>query len=371
MMLCSAVIPVFNEEASLVQLHEEIRQVCREHSLQIEIWFVDDGSRDGSWSVIEELAAKDPMTYGIRFRRNFGKAAALSAGFEAVQGEVVFTLDADLQDDPKEIPRFLEMLRDGFEVVSGWKVVRHDPWHKTIPSRVFNGLVGKLTGVKLHDHNCGFKCYRREVLDEVDLYGELHRFIPVLAASRGFKVGEIAVDHRAREHGASKYGFERFIKGFLDLLTVCFLTGFRQRPQHLLGTLGLVAFGFGALGMTYLAGYWIIKEFSSWGENWLPLHQRPLTLYSLGALLLGAQLISLGFLAELITAYQGRSASNYSIRQRIAPTKEVALPSGDITNSGLETTPPQDAIEEAGWKKVGLEDPDLEDPSGLHGGNLG
>lgn len=368
-MLCSAVIPVYNEEASLVRLHEEIRQVCREHSLQIEIWFVDDGSRDGSWSVIESLAAKDPMTFGLRFRRNFGKAAALSAGFEAVRGDIVFTLDADLQDDPKEIPRFLEMLNDGFEVISGWKVVRHDPWHKTMPSRVFNGLVGKLTGVKLHDHNCGFKCYRREVLDEVDLYGELHRFIPVLASSRGFKVGEIAVEHRAREHGSSKYGFERFVKGFLDLLTVYFLTGFRQRPQHLLGTLGLIAFAFGSLGMTYLSGYWLVKEFSSLGEDWLPLHQRPLTLYSLGAVLLGAQLISLGFLAELITAYQGRSASNYSIRNRIMPTEERgAIEMSSFAEAGGTADVER---EHPNWKNLGVEDSDLEDPSGLHGGDAG
>ncbi|MEC7450356.1 MAG: glycosyltransferase family 2 protein [Planctomycetota bacterium] len=364
-MLCSAVIPVFNEEASLARLHEELRQVCRDHDLQLEIWFVDDGSRDGSWSVIEQLAETDPMTYGLRFRRNFGKAAALSAGFASVRGDVVFTLDADLQDDPKEIPRFLEMLKEGYEVISGWKIVRNDPWHKTFPSRIFNGLVGKFTGVKLHDHNCGFKCYRREVLDEVDLYGELHRFIPVLASSRGFRVGELAVDHRAREFGASKYGFERFIKGFLDLLTVYFLTGFRQRPQHLLGTVGLLAFGLGGIGMTYLAGYWILKEFSTFGEDWLPLHQRPLTLYSLGALLLGFQLISLGFLAELITAYQGRSTSNFSIKQRIVPSedKRPSEPTSALA-TGVDGAVGE-SKSETRWTDVGTETPDLEDPSGL------
>ena len=364
-MLCSAVIPVFNEEASLARLHEELRQVCRDHDLQLEIWFVDDGSRDGSWSVIEQLAETDPMTYGLRFRRNFGKAAALSAGFASVRGDVVFTLDADLQDDPKEIPRFLGMLKEGYEVISGWKIVRNDPWHKTFPSRIFNGLVGKFTGVKLHDHNCGFKCYRREVLDEVDLYGELHRFIPVLASSRGFRVGELAVDHRAREFGASKYGFERFIKGFLDLLTVYFLTGFRQRPQHLLGTVGLLAFGLGGIGMTYLAGYWILKEFFTFGEDWLPLHQRPLTLYSLGALLLGFQLISLGFLAELITAYQGRSTSNFSIKQRIVPSED-RRPSEPTSALAIGVDGAVgESKSETRWTDVVTETPDLEDPSGL------
>ena len=186
---------------------------------------------------IEQLAAADPRVRGIRFRRNFGKAAALSAGFDAARGELVVTLDADLQDDPREIPRFLAEIDKGLDCVSGWKQVRHDPWHKVGPSRVFNWLVGVLTGVKLHDHNCGFKCYRREIFDEVRLYGELHRFVPVLAAARGWKVGEIVVNHRARKFGRSKYGVTRIVKGFLDLLTVYFLTGFEQRPQHLLGTL--------------------------------------------------------------------------------------------------------------------------------------
>jgi len=244
----SAVIPVFNERESLPQLHAEIAAVAATNGLDLEVVFVDDGSTDGSWGVIAELAAKHSWTHGIRFRRNFGKAAALSAGFKAAKGEVVMTLDADLQDDPKEVPRFLEALGGGLDVVSGWKRVRLDPWHKTMPSRLFNALVGWLTGVRLHDHNCGFKCYRAEVLREVRLYGELHRFVPVLAAARGFKVGEIAVDHRPRRFGHSKYGVRRFVKGFLDLLTVKFLTGFRQRPQHLLGSVGLLAFALGSLG---------------------------------------------------------------------------------------------------------------------------
>ena len=380
-MHCTAVIPVYNEQASLRQLHDELLQIAREQSLQLDICFVDDGSTDDSWTVIEQLASDSPRTYGIRFRRNFGKAAALSAGFAEAKGSVVFTLDADLQDNPKEIPRFLAMLDEGYDVVSGWKVVRHDPWHKTLLSRVFNGLVGWMTGLKLHDHNCGFKCYRREVLSEVDLYGELHRFIPVLANARGFRVGEIGVEHRARTHGQSKYCFERFIKGFLDLLTVYFLTGYRQRPQHLLGTLGLVFFGLGAMGLTYLGGYWIIKEFSSLGADWLPLHQRPLTLYSLGSLLLGAQFISLGFLAELITANQGRQASPFSIRQQIAPTatsqpetqsaddQSGAEPKNDDSSADDESTQSSGEVPLSKWEAAESTTRELDDPSGLHGGN--
>jgi dolichol-phosphate mannosyltransferase len=230
-------------------------------------------------------------------------------------------MDADLQDDPKEIPAFVAALREGLDVVSGWKRIRHDPWHKVWPSRVFNALVSQITGVRLHDHNCGMKCYRSEVFREVRLYGELHRFIPVLAAARGFKIGEIAIQHRPRRFGRSKYGVRRFIKGFLDLLTVKFLTGFGQRPQHLLGTIGLISFLAGSLGLLYLAVTWLI--------NWrlpgtfLPLHERPLLIYSLAALLLGAQMMSIGFLAELITAYQSRDEDSYSIAER---TGEIHSP---------------------------------------------
>src|SRR5689334_9867397 len=201
-MLLSAVIPVFNEEESLAALHAELVEVAVADGYDLEIIFIDDGSKDGSWQTIERLAREDSRVRGIRFRRNFGKAAGLSAGFEEARGEFVFTLDADLQDDPHEIPRFLEAMNEqGLDVVSGWKKKRLDPWHKVGPSRVFNWLVGVLTGVRLHDHNCGFKCYRREIFNEVRLYGELHRFVPVLAAARGWKVGEIVINHRARKFG--------------------------------------------------------------------------------------------------------------------------------------------------------------------------
>jgi glycosyltransferase involved in cell wall biosynthesis len=318
-MLLSAVIPVFNEEESLAALHAELAEVATKGGYSLEIIFIDDGSKDSSWQTIERLAREDSRVRGIRFRRNFGKAAGLSAGFEEARGEVVFTLDADLQDDPHEIPRFLEAMNEqGLDVVSGWKKKRLDPWHKVGPSRVFNWLVGVLTGVRLHDHNCGFKCYRREVLGEVRIYGDLHRFVPVLAAARGWQVGEIVVNHRPRKFGHSKYGVGRIIRGFLDLLTVYFLTGFNQRPQHLLGTLGIVSFAIGMFGLAYLGVYWIVDNLIA--DQGTDLHNRPILLYALATMLLGAQFISMGFLAELLTSYLGRDVKTYSVKSRIGGT---------------------------------------------------
>lgn len=316
--MLSAVIPVFNEAESLEPLYDELAAVAVAERYVLDVVFVDDGSTDGSWGVIRRLAAADPRVRGVRFRRNFGKAAALSAGFHAAQGELLMTLDADLQDDPREIPRFLSKMRDGFDVVSGWKQVRHDPWHKVLPSRLFNRLVGLITGVRLHDHNCGMKCYRREVFDEVRLYGELHRFVPVLAHARGFRVGEVVINHRPRKYGRSKYGMKRFVKGFLDLLTVKFLTGFTQRPQHLLGTIGLLLFVLGGLGLAILTVCWIASRLSA-GWDDVHLHQRAAFFFSLAALLLGGQFMSIGFLAELITAYQVRDTATYSIAEETPP----------------------------------------------------
>jgi len=310
----SAVIPVYNEAESLELLYGEIQAVGQEHGYEWDIIFVDDGSTDDSWRKIEQLAKADSRVQGIRLRRNFGKAAALSAGFDVAQGEIVFTLDADLQDDPREIPHFLEVLETGVDVVSGWKKVRHDPWHKVGPSRVFNAMVSTLTGVRLHDHNCGFKCYRREIFAEIDLYGELHRFIPVLAAARGWRVGEVVVQHRAREFGHSKYGVGRIIKGFLDLLTVYFLTGFRQRPQHLLGAAGLICFLGGGALVAGLTAWRVVSHLTSALEP-LHLHERAIFYYSLTLLLLGGQLLTAGFLAELMTAHRAREQRSYSIMQ--------------------------------------------------------
>jgi dolichol-phosphate mannosyltransferase len=313
--MLSIVIPVFNESESLEPLHAELSAVAEHEGYDMEIIFVDDGSRDDSWKLIRRLAEQDPRVHGLRFRRNFGKAAALSAGFAQARGELVMTLDADLQDDPQEIPRFLAEMQKDLDVVSGWKRVRHDPWHKVYPSRVFNWLVSTLTGVRLHDHNCGMKCYRREIFDEVQLYGELHRFVPVLAASRGFRVGEIEIAHRARKFGRSKYGVGRIVKGFLDLLTVKFLTGFGQRPQHVLGTAGLTSFSLGAIGLLWEAIRWSIYWVFGHGDP-VHLHESPRSLYAVALLLLGAQLMSMGFLAELFIAYHSPERKAYSICER-------------------------------------------------------
>ncbi|MBA3313846.1 MAG: glycosyltransferase family 2 protein [Planctomycetota bacterium] len=324
--MLSILIPAYNEAASLRELHREVTAVGAANELAYEIIFIDDGSRDGSWPIIEELSQTDDRVSGIRFRRNFGKAAALTAGMRAAAGGLILMMDADLQDDPKEIPRFLAKHEEGFEVVNGWKERRLDPWHKVYPSLVFNWLVGSLTGLKLHDHNCGLKLFTKDVADEIRIYGELHRFIAVLAHARGFRVAELPVHHRERKHGSSKYGVRRFLRGLLDLLTVTFLTGYGQRPQHLLGGIGLTLLGFGMLGLGYLTALWVLMNILGIVEP-DPIGDRPLLAYSVAAVLLGGQALSLGMLAELIVAYTGRDRDNYSVASR---TKRDA---------GLETEP--------------------------------
>jgi hypothetical protein len=317
--MLSTVIPVYNETDSLDELHAELSDVARENGYDLDVVFVDDGSTDSSWAKICELAEKDPRVQGIRFRRNFGKAAALSAGFDAAEGELVVMMDADLQDDPVEIPNLLAKLDEGFDVVSGWKRERHDPWHKVLPSRVFNFLVSKLTSVHLHDHNCGLKAFRREVINEVRLYGELHRFVPVLAASRGFRVGEVVVKHRPRTTGRSKYGLSRIPKGLLDLLTVCFITRFGHRPQHWLGMGALASLSLGGLGMGYLAVVWCVSRLP--GNVPVHLHETAAMYYSLVLLLIGAQLLALGFVAELVSALMSRETDFYSVAKHTSPNK--------------------------------------------------
>jgi glycosyltransferase involved in cell wall biosynthesis len=311
----SFVIPVLNEQESLEKLHTEICRVCQAAAIEAQVVFVDDGSTDDSWGVIKHLAEGHEMTQGIRFRRNFGKAAALSAGFAACSGKFVITMDADLQDDPDEIPRFLEKLNDSVDVVSGWKRVRHDPWHKVLPSRVFNWLVSTLTGVRLHDHNCGFKAYRGQIVKEVNLYGERHRFIPVLAAARGWKVGEIEVQHHARQFGHSKYGLSRLLKGFLDLMTIYLLTGFSARPLHLIGAAGMLCFTLGGIGITYLSAMWVITRLSD-RLVVLDLHKTAIFYYCILALLLGAQFLLAGLLAELIVSRTYTAKDSYSVAER-------------------------------------------------------
>ena len=318
--MLSIIVPVYNEEESLRELYGEIVNACDTNEVPVEVIFIDDGSRDASWAVIEELSKGDDRVSGIRFRRNFGKAAALTAGMRAANGETIMMMDADLQDDPAEIPAFLAKLDEGNDVINGWKQRRLDPWHKVYPSRVFNWMVSKLTGLKLHDHNCGLKMFRADVAGEIRIYGELHRFIPVLSFARGFRVTELPVNHRPRQHGHSKYGVRRFLRGFLDLLTVKFLTGFGQRPQHMLGAIGLFFFLLGVLGLGFLTFIWVLTNVFGFGFD--PIGPRPLLAYSVASTLLGAQAISLGLLAELLVAYTGRETDTYSIAERtIDPAK--------------------------------------------------
>jgi len=293
----SIIVPVYNEEDSLAELHRQISMVEKDMNQAFEIIFVDDGSSDTSWNVVKKLATANNNVKCIRFRRNFGKAAALRAGAAETESPLVMTMDADLQDDPAEIPRFIEALGEDYDLISGWKEKRDDPLGKTLPSKVFNWMVGMMTGVKLHDHNCGFKLYRREIFDHVKLYGEMHRFVPVLATS--------------------KYGLERLPKGFLDLLTVSFLTGYNQRPQHIIGAMGLMSFFAGTLGVIYLSIYWLLRVSFEAFSDWAPLHERPLLLFSMGALLLGTQLLCMGFLAELIVKGNQDSNEPYTIRERV------------------------------------------------------
>ena len=244
----SFVIPLKDEAPTLGELFNKIAENASAQTSFWEVIFVDDGSTDNSWEVIQELAAENPdRIKAIRFRRNMGKADALAAGWQECSGDFVFTMDADLQDDPAEIPRFLEKMDEGWDIVSGWKRRRHDPWHKVLPSRVFNLMLSKVNKVALHDHNCGFKCYRREVVKSIPMYGEMHRMVPSLAAIHGYRTAEIAVQHHPRRHGQSKYGFKRFLRGFLDMWTVNYLQNFRRRPFHLLGSVALAMIGSGIL----------------------------------------------------------------------------------------------------------------------------
>ena len=285
----SFVIPVFNEEGDLRQLHSEITEVMGKTGLSYEIFFINDGSKDTSWEIIKDLADSDGHVHGVSFRRNFGKSEALSAGFRRVSGKYVFTMDADLQDDPHEIPAFLVMMKQGYGLVSGWKKERHDPLEKRLPSKLFNAAVSYMTGVRLHDFNCGFKCYTLECAKEIDCYGERHRFMPALAHERGFLVGELVVNHRARIHGRSKFGFERYMRGFMDLLTVTFLATYTRRPAHLLGGLGVLALflGFLLMAVSTLLRFRFNPFFAVLG---------------LALFILGGQAVIMGLVSELIVA---------------------------------------------------------------------
>lgn len=291
----SVVVPLYNEEPNLQLLHDELVRALFSLKRPYEIIFVNDGSTDGSTEVLERLAASDPRTCVVHLRRNFGKATALAAGFREANGKIVITMDADLQDNPAEIPRFVAGIEAGYDLVSGWKHHRRDPISKTLPSKIFNKVVSAATGLKLHDFNCGFKAYSRNLVDNLRLYGELHRYIPALAHGEGFRVTEIPVDHRPRKHGKSKYGWERYTRGLLDLLTVLFITRYTKKPLHLFGSLGLalVLLGFGV--NSYLAMLWLMGH---------AIGHRPLLTLGVLLMVLGVQFISTGLLGEMITRSQ-------------------------------------------------------------------
>jgi glycosyltransferase involved in cell wall biosynthesis len=287
----SIVVPLFNEDESLPELHSEITKACASLGQSYEIIFVDDGSRDRSLEVLRELRASDARVRVISFRRNFGKSAALATGFRAVRGKFVVTMDADLQDDPAEIPELLTILEQGFDLVSGWKKKRYDPLTKTLPSKFFNWVTSRLSGIRLHDFNCGLKAYRKEVTEDIPVYGELHRFLPVLAFKQGYRITEKPVQHRARKFGVTKFGMSRFINGFFDLLTVLFISGFNRAPLHLFGSLGMICTLIGFAINLYLAVGWFA---GIWIGN------RPLLFLGVLLMVIGVQFFSFGLIAEMM-----------------------------------------------------------------------
>ncbi|MHB0998967.1 MAG: glycosyltransferase family 2 protein [Armatimonadota bacterium] len=302
----SIVIPLYNEEDNLEPLYREITENLRKMNRTYEIIFVNDGSTDGSIAILEELCIVDPLVKVIHLRRNFGKAVALSAGFKEAHGNIIITMDGDLQDNPVEIPRFVAGIETGYDLVSGWKYVRHDPLSKTLPSKLFNKVVSSATGLSLHDFNCGFKAYSKDLIDKLQIYGELHRYIPALAYGNGFRVTEIKVDHRPRKHGKSKYGWERYTRGLLDLLTVIFITKYTKKPLHLFGSAGLLFMGIGFVINAYLAIIWLMGQ---------PIGHRPLLNLGVLLMVLGVQFVSTGLLGEMLTHSQKHDEESYISRR--------------------------------------------------------
>ena len=312
----SVVVPVFNEEESLPELTQWISRVMHDHGFSYELIFINDGSSDASWEIINSLSQQFNEVKGINFTRNYGKSAALDAGFKKACGDVVITMDADLQDSPDEIPGLVVMITEGkFDVVSGWKKERHDPLGKTIPSRFFNGVTRWISGIKLHDFNCGLKAYRLKVVKNIQVYGEMHRYIPLLAKWNGFgKIGEKVVQHQARKYGYSKFGIERFLNGFLDLISVSFVHRYKKKPMHFFGFLGSVSFLTG-----FIITCWLIFEKVyglSKGHKVREVTDQPLFFLALVALIIGVQLFVTGFIAELMTSNQSKE-TEYKIDEEI------------------------------------------------------
>ena len=312
----SVVIPLYNEAESLPELHQWIVKVMHAHAFSYEVVFVDDGSNDGSWDVISTLADNDNHVKGIRFRRNYGKSAALNVAFAAAQGDVVITMDADLQDSPDEIPElYRKITAEGYDLVSGWKQKRYDPISKTIPTKLFNYATRRMSGISLHDFNCGLKAYRKDVVKSIEVYGEMHRYIPVIAKWAGFKkIGEQVVEHRARKYGTTKFGLERFINGFLDLMTIFFMGKFGRRPMHFFGVLGTLSFLLG-----FVCTVWLIIEkiFINYNNIYArDIVQKPSFYIALTMLIIGVILFIAGFLGELVSR-TGGERNTYNIAERI------------------------------------------------------
>jgi len=308
----SIVISLLNEEESLTELHDWIVSVCDKNSLSYEIIMIDDGSKDNSWKIIEELSGKNKNVKGIKFRKNYGKSAAIYEGFAVAEGDVVLTMDADLQDNPEEIPELYKMItEEGFDLVSGWKKKRYDPvLSKNLPSKLFNFTARRVSGLKLHDFNCGLKAYRNDVVKSIEVYGEMHRYIPILVKQAGYtKITEKPVKHQERKYGKSKFGMERFINGFLDLLSITFITRFAKRPMHFFGTIGSFSFFVGFVILIYLS---VAKIF--WQEY--AMTQRPLFFLGLLAIIFGTQLFLTGLLADLVSR-TSQDRNKYLVEKKI------------------------------------------------------
>ncbi len=314
----SIIIPAKNEEESIPELCQWISRVMQTHGFSYEVVFIDDGSTDDTWNVITKVNQENAHIKGIRFNRNFGKSAALQTGFRAALGKVVITMDADLQDSPDEIPELYKMIvQDGFHLVSGWKKKRHDPISKTIPSKFFNYITRKISGIPLHDFNCGLKAYHSRVIKNITVYGEMHRYIPVIAKWGGFtKITEKVVEHRERKYGTTKFGLERFVNGFLDLLSITFVSKFRQKPMHFFGTLGTISFLFGFIFTVKILWDKVDASYISKIALKRDATEQPLFYLALVALVIGVQLFLAGFLAEMI-AMQSLSKRDYLVIEKV------------------------------------------------------
>jgi len=317
----SVLIPLFNEEESLPELHDWIVRVMNANDFSYEILFMDDGSRDRSWEVIRQLSLRNPNVRGMRFTRNYGKTAALQTGFQAADGEVIITMDADLQDSPEEIPELYRMItEENYDLVSGWKQKRYDPITKTLPTKLFNAATRSISDVKLHDFNCGLKAYRNDVVKNITIYGEMHRYIPVIAKWNGFsRIGEKVVQHQARKYGTTKFGLERFMYGFLDLLSIAFVNKFGRRPMHFFGSLGTLMFFFGTLLTIWLIGVKVYNIYTL--QPYRNVTENPLFFIALTVIIVGSQLFLGGFLGELLVKQSVNQTGDYLIADEVGSVR--------------------------------------------------